>query len=68
MKLQINDAGSWRHISNFDVLVEGEVRARAARLAYALNERCRMRILNDSGLVKAHCDGPHFMWEDKKEN
>jgi len=68
MKLQINDAGSWRHISNFDALAEGEVRARSARLAYALNERCRLRIMGDRGEVKAYCKGPHFLWEEKSNS
>lgn len=67
MKLQINDAGSWRHISNFDRLDEPTVRVRAAQLAVALNERTKLRILDDKNNPRAHCKGPEFTWEEWKQ-
>ena len=64
MKLQINDAGSWRHISNFDSKDEPAVRERAVKLAVVLNERAKLRILDDKSSLKAHCKGPDFTWEE----
>ena len=64
MKLQINDAGSWRHISNFDRLDEPTVRLRAVQLAIALSQRVKLRILDDNNNLRAHAKGPDFTWED----
>jgi len=64
MKLQINDAGSWRHISNFAKVDEQAVRFRAIQLAVHLNERMKLRILDDNNNLRAHCKGPDFTWEE----
>jgi hypothetical protein len=66
MKLQINDQGSWRHICNFDRTVEADVRMRAAKLACVVNERAKLRILDDRSAVHAHATGPDFTWEGSK--
>lgn len=65
MKLQINDAGSWRHISNFEALNESGVRQQAQKLVAVVNERAALRILDDKGAVRSTCKGPNFNWEDK---
>ncbi|OON62307.1 hypothetical protein B0920_02180 [Massilia sp. KIM] len=66
MKLQINDAGSWRHISRLDQKDEQMVRQRAAQLVVHLNDRAKLRILDEANAVQAHCQGPDFTWEDRK--
>jgi hypothetical protein len=63
MKLQINDAGSWRHISNFNAIDESGVRLQAPKLMVIVNERATLRILDDKGNVRAYCKGPNFNWE-----
>ena len=65
MKLQINDAGSWRHISNFDAIDESGVRQQAPKLMAVVNERATLRILDDTGNVRAHCKGPDYNWEER---
>lgn len=65
MKLQINDAGSWRHVSSFDAINESAVRQQAPKLMVVVNERATMRILDDKGNVRAHCKGPNYNWENK---
>lgn len=67
MKLQINDAGSWRQILNFDQSVAEQVCERAVGLVAVVNERAKLRILDDEGSVRAYCDGPHFTWEERKQ-
>lgn len=67
MKLQINDAGSWRHIVIFDKSVELDVRTRSIKLFSVINERVKLRILDDKGDVHATCTGPFFMWEESKQ-
>jgi hypothetical protein len=66
MKLQINDAGSWRHVSNFDALHESGVRQQAPKLMAIVNERATLRILDDKGDVRAYCRGPDYNWEERK--
>jgi hypothetical protein len=65
MKLQINDAGSWRHILNFDKTEESAVRERSIKLVAVVNERCKIRILDDKGEPRAYSQGPDFTWEEK---
>lgn len=64
MKLQINDSGSWRHVVTFDSTVENATRERSVKLLAIINERARMRILDDRSKVKATCKGPEFTWCD----
>jgi hypothetical protein len=65
MKLQINDAGSWRHILTFDKSVEADVRERVVKLVVVVNERAKLRILDDLSELRAHCQGPDFTWEER---
>lgn len=67
MKLQVNDAGSWRHVLTFERTVELAVRQRAIKLVAVVNERCKMRILDDKGVPSAYCKGPDFSWEEKAQ-
>ena len=64
MKIQINDSGSWRHIAVFDKTVEVAMRKSAARFLAIVNERAKLRILDDKGAVKATCRGPDFDWAE----
>jgi hypothetical protein len=65
MRLQINDAGSWRHVLVFEAADEQDVRQRAVKLVCVVNERAKLRILDDRAGVKATCSGPNFVWEDR---
>lgn len=65
MKLQINDAGSWRHICAFERTVEKDVRERAVKLMVVVNERAKLRILDDRGHLRAICQGPNFTWGER---
>lgn len=65
MRLQINDAGSWRHVVSFQADDEQDVRTRAVKLVCVVNERGKLRILDDKAVVKATCSGPNFVWEDR---
>jgi hypothetical protein len=67
MRLQINDAGSWRHILAFNAADEKDVRQRAVKLVCVVNERATLRILNDKAELKATCHGPSFTWEEKSK-
>jgi hypothetical protein len=67
MKIQINDAGSWRHVLTFDRTVERDVRQRAIKLVAVVNERSKLRILDDQGNLRATCKGPEFTWEEKAQ-
>lgn len=64
MKLQINDSGSWRHVSSFNAIDEVGVRDKARKLVAIANERAKLRILDDKGNRKATCSGPDFDWEE----
>lgn len=64
MRLQINDSGSWRHVLRFDASDEQDVRVRAVKLVCVVNERSKLRILDDKAVVKATCSGPDFSWQD----
>jgi hypothetical protein len=66
MKLQINDAGSWRHVLGFDKSVEPDVRQRAIKLVAVVNERAKLRILDNKNSILATCQGPDFTWEERK--
>jgi len=65
MRLQINDSGSWRHVLRFDASDEQDVRIRAVKLVCVVNERSKLRILDDKAEVKATCSGPDFSWQDR---
>lgn len=65
MKLQINDAGSWRHIVAFNAIDETGVRKTAAKFVAVVNERASLRILDDKGNVRAICRAPDFDWQEK---
>ncbi|MDQ2822434.1 MAG: hypothetical protein M3Y65_18995 [Pseudomonadota bacterium] len=65
MKLQIKDAGSWRHILNFDKNVETAVRQRSVKLIAAVNNRITLRILDDQGAIRARAAAPDFTWEER---
>ncbi len=65
MRLQINDRGSWRHVMVFDATDEPHVRQRAVKLVSVVNERAKLRILDDKAVLKATCQGPNFNWEEK---
>lgn len=65
MRLQINDAGSWRHVLAFEPADEPDVRQRAVKLVCVVNERAGLRILDDKANVKATCKGPYFTWEER---
>jgi hypothetical protein len=67
MKLQINDAGSWRHVLAFEGTVEQDVRQRAIKLVAVVNERAKLRILDDRSNLRATCQGPEFTWEERKQ-
>ncbi|MBC7857990.1 MAG: hypothetical protein H7Z39_04260 [Burkholderiaceae bacterium] len=62
MKLQINDSGSWRHIAAFAQEDERDVRARSVKLLVVINERAKLRILDDQNSATATCKGPDFNW------
>lgn len=64
MKLQINDAGSWRHVSTFEAINESGVRKQAPKLIAIVNERAVLRILDDKGNVRAHCKAPDYDWKE----
>lgn len=68
MRLQINDAGSWRHVMTFGAGDEAAVRERAVKLVCVVNERSKLRILDDKAELKATCSGPHFTWEERSPN
>ena len=65
MKLQINAAGSWRHMLDFDA---GDVRIVASRAVLLVRAtrttRCRLRVLNDDGSEKAFCEAPDYLWTE----
>lgn len=65
MKLQINDAGSWRQVSNFNAFDEHAVREQSAKLLAIVNERASLRILDDTGAVRAYCKAPDYSWREK---
>ncbi len=65
MKLQINDAGSWRHILNFNKNVESAVRQQSIKLIIEVNERYKLRILDDAGEIRSIAKAPNFNWEDR---
>lgn len=67
MKLQINDAGSWRHVFKFDRTFVSAVRERAIKLVAVVNEHSKLRILDDQGNVHAICQGPDFTWEERSK-
>lgn len=66
MKLQINDAGSWRHVLTFKENAERDVRVRAVKLICIVNEHAKLRILDDKGDVKATSQPPNFEWIERQ--
>lgn len=63
MKLQINEAGSWRNVLSFNPEQRTNVEEAAVMLAKAADLNSSLSILDEVGARIAICRAPDYTWK-----